>query len=223
MSAGVLLFAVCSIMCVLGALAVVLAKNPIRGAVGLLTTIVGIAGLFLRLNAQFLAAIQLIVYAGAVVVLFVFVVMLLGPNAGVSASHSTRSKISRVIAGSLVGLLGLGALVLLAQAGVAPGAKPQVFPPADPSHGSIEAVGGLLFTKGLVPFELATALLIVAVIGAIAVARTKHVKTAKKPVTNPTLRMFHGPLHPRDAGRPLTRETLGGEPLGLSASSKEQA
>ncbi len=223
MSAGVILFAVCSIMCVLGALAVVLAKNPIRGAVGLLTTIVGIAGLFLRLNAQFLAAIQLIVYAGAVVVLFVFVVMLLGPNAGVTASHSTRSKISRVIAGSLVGLLGLGALVLLAQAGVAPGGKPRVFAPADPSHGSIEAVGGLLFTKGLVPFELATALLIVAVIGAIAVARTKHVKTVKKPVANPTLRMFHGPLHPRDAGRPLTRETLGGEPLGLSASSKEQA
>jgi NADH-quinone oxidoreductase subunit J len=218
MSAGSILFAVCSIMCVLGALAVVVAKNPIRGAVGLLTTIVGIAGLFLRLNAQFLAAIQLIVYAGAVVVLFVFVVMLLGPNAGVTASHSTGSKISRIIAGAFAGLLGVGALVLLGQSGLGPDGKAHVFPVAAPTHGSIEAVGTLLFTKGLVPFELATALLIVAVIGAIAVARTKHVKSTKKRTENPTLRMFHGPLLPRDAGRPLT-----GEPLGSAmASGKEQ-
>lgn len=223
MSAGVILFAVCSILCVLGALAVVLAKNPIRGAVGLLTTIVGIAGLFLRLNAQFLAAIQLIVYAGAVVVLFVFVVMLLGPSAGTSGAHSARSKLSRLVAGALVGLMGVLALVLLADAGVAPGSKPRVFPEVAASHGSIEAVGGLLYTKGLVPFELATVLLIVAVIGAIAVARVKHVRAVKKPVENPTTRMYHGPLHPRDAGHPLGREALGGA-LGVvsSASSKEQ-
>jgi NADH-quinone oxidoreductase subunit J len=218
MSAGALLFAVCSIACVLGALTVILAKNPIRGAVGLLATIVGIAGLFLRLNAQFLAAIQLIVYAGAVVVLFVFVVMLLGPNAGVSAAHSARSKASRIVAGVLVGALGAGALVLLAQSG----GPVRVFAPAAATHGTIEAVGTLIFTKGLVPFELVTALLIVAVIGAIAVARVKHTKPAKKKVENATLRMFHGPLHPRDAGRPLTGEPLGGSLLTNDAG-KEQA
>ena len=82
MNAGSLLFFVCAVACLVGALSTIVAKNPIRGAVGLLTTIVGIAGLFLVLDAQFLAAIQLIVYAGAVVVLFVFVIMLLGPDAG---------------------------------------------------------------------------------------------------------------------------------------------
>ncbi len=222
MSAGALLFAVCSVACVVGALTVILAKNPIRGAVGLLGTIVGIAGLFLRLNAQFLAAIQLIVYAGAVVVLFVFVVMLLGPSAGVSSSMGTRSKLSRLVAGGLVGLLGVGALVLLAQSGVPEGGKPSPFGPVAETHGSIEAVGTFIFTKGLVPFELVTALLIVAVVGAIAVARTKHVKPEKKQVANPTLRLFHGPLHPRDAGRPLTREPLGGS-LGNGSLGKEQA
>jgi hypothetical protein len=116
-------------------------------------------------------------------------------------------------------VLGAAALVLLAQSG----GTPRVFAPAAASHGSIEAVGTLIFTAGLVPFELATALLIVAVIGAIAVARVKHVKAAKKKVENPTLRMFHGPLHPRDAGRPLTREPLGGASLGSASLDREQA
>ena len=71
----------CAAAAVLGALGVVLAKNPIRSAMGLLLTILSVAGLFLALHAQFLAAIQLIVYAGAIVVLFLFVIMLLGPSA----------------------------------------------------------------------------------------------------------------------------------------------
>src|SRR5690606_6771292 len=82
MTAGSIFFALCSVVALVGAIGTISARNPIRSAVGLLATIVGIAGLFLKLNAQFLAAIQLIVYAGAVVVLFVFVIMLLGPNAG---------------------------------------------------------------------------------------------------------------------------------------------
>jgi hypothetical protein len=103
------------------------------------------------------------------------------------------------------------------------GGPVRVFAPVAASHGTIEAVGALIFTKGLVPFELVTALLIVAVIGAIAVARVKHTtKSAKKKVENPTLRMFHGPLHPRDAGRPLTREPLGGSLL-TNEAGKEQA
>jgi NADH:ubiquinone oxidoreductase subunit 6 (subunit J) len=80
-----------SALALAGALVTVSAKNPIRGAVGLLFTIVGIAALFVRLNAEFMAAIQLIVYAGAVVVLFVVVIMLLGPDAA-SAPNSARYR-----------------------------------------------------------------------------------------------------------------------------------
>src|SRR5437868_13184399 len=78
---GEIYFWVFAALAVGGALAVIIQKNPIRCAMGLLLLILSIAGLFLQLQAQFLAAIQLIVYAGAIVVLFLFVIMLLGPSA----------------------------------------------------------------------------------------------------------------------------------------------
>jgi NADH-quinone oxidoreductase subunit J len=199
MMAGNLFFSLCALVALVGALATVLARNPILGAVGLLATILGIAGLFLMLRAQFLAAIQLIVYAGAVVVLFVFVIMLLGPDAGLSKQAPARTRLARLFgAFFLLGLGGVGMLLLASSV-----EAPTRFGEARVEHGTIEAVGGMLFTRGLVPFELATALLIVAVIGAIAVARVKHVPKEKVLIESPTKRMFHGPLHPRDAGQPL--------------------
>ena len=87
---------------------------------GLLITIVGIAGLFLVLHAQFLAAIQLIVYAGAVVVLFVFVIMLLGPDAGDGEGTVGRARLSRYGAGAFFVLLSLGAAHLVSSSGRTP-------------------------------------------------------------------------------------------------------
>jgi NADH-quinone oxidoreductase subunit J len=202
MTPGLLLFAVCSFLCVAGALITVLSANPIRGALGLLTTIVGIAGLFLRLNAQFLAAMQLLVYAGAVVILFVFVIMLLGPTATLEPKTARLSMISRGVSGVL-GLV-VGGLFL----GLLGSTKRHEFPVIGKDHGSVEAVGGQLFRDALVPFELATALLIVAVVGAIAVARSQHVLAKKKRIDNPTVRLFHGPLMDRDANAPLDGRTL---------------
>jgi NADH-quinone oxidoreductase subunit J len=205
MTAGNVFFAVCSIAALVGAMCTVLAKNPIRGAMGLLLTIVGIAGLFLKLNAQFLAAIQLIVYAGAVVVLFVFVIMLLGPDAGANKGDREPSgKLARALAGGLMAVISVVTLVLVLRSAD----KPLRFGHVSAQHGSVEAVGQQLFTKAVVPFELATALLIVAVVGAIAVARSRHQTRKEKQSPSPTRRFFHGPLHPRDAGRPLTGEEL---------------
>ena len=205
MSAGNLFFLLCGVVCLVGALVTIMARNPIRGAVGLLATILGIAGLFLKLSAQFLAAIQLIVYAGAVVVLFVFVIMLLGPDAGHASSRPSHTKLSRALA----------SVLMLALAGITMGLlgatdlMPTPFRAARPDHGSIEAVGGLLFSKGIVPFELATALLVVAVIGAIAVARAKPQAKPKQQAEGETKRLFAGPIHPRDTGRPLPKEPTG--------------
>jgi NADH-quinone oxidoreductase subunit J len=179
------------------------AKNPIRGAVGLLFTIAGIAGLFLKLSAEFMAAIQLIVYAGAVVVLFVFVIMLLGPDAAAMPSGPPKARASRIFAGILMALVAAlagyfyqSSLPRFTRVGV-----------ATPEFGSVELVGRQLFTHAIVPFELATALLIVAVVGAIAVARTKHRGKRRKAVEAP-VKMFHGPLIARDAQRPLSRERV---------------
>ncbi len=202
MSAGNILFLVASLLCLVGGLATVLAKNPIRGAMGLLTTIVGIALLFLKLSAQFLAAIQLIVYAGAVVVLFVFVIMLLGPDAGSRQTGPGEARASRWFAA--LGLVALSGAALFLMTKGQKALTP--LPAATPDHGSTEAVGGLLFNHAIVPFELATALLIVAVIGAIAVARTKPHRRRERDPSHEGRRLFAGPLHPRDAERPLTKE-----------------
>jgi NADH-quinone oxidoreductase subunit J len=168
---GGVFFALMAMLSLLGAVATVASRNPIRSAVGLLVTIVGIAGLFLRLNAQFMAAIQLIVYAGAVVVLFVFVVMLLGPDASKVPLGPPKGWAARAFAGVLMALIALGGgfLAFSVRDGVTN------YTPVAPEHGSVELVGKELFTKALVPFELTTALLIVAVVGAIAVARA-HVE-----------------------------------------------
>lgn len=194
-------FILMSALCLAGAIVTVGARNPIRGAVGLLFTIVGIAGLFLRLNAEFMAAIQLIVYAGAVVVLFVFVIMLLGPDAARVPGGPPKARASRVFAGVFMLALATGAAVAFGLS-KPPGAR---FAPAQPEFGSVELVGREIFTRSIVPFELATALLIVAVIGAIAVARGRH-RAKKGPATVAPTRMFHGPLMPRDAQRPLGKE-----------------
>ncbi|HEV8550622.1 MAG TPA: NADH-quinone oxidoreductase subunit J [Polyangiaceae bacterium] len=202
---GQLFFVVMAALSLGGALVTVAARNPIRSAVGLLVTIMGIAGLFLELHAQFMAAIQLIVYAGAVVVLFVFVVMLLGPDASKTPSGPPRGWAARAFGGAVMALLALvgGAFALGARQTATP------FAPVAPEHGSVELVGKQMFTSTLVPFELTTALLIVAVVGAIAVARAHVDKKTKAPAAKfSPQKLFHGPLHPRDAGHPLPKEQL---------------
>jgi NADH-quinone oxidoreductase subunit J len=201
MSAGVIFFAIMSALAIAGAIVTVGSKNPIRGAVGLLFTIFGIAGLFLRLSAEFMAAIQLIVYAGAVVVLFVFVIMLLGPDAAANPASTPRARASRIFGGIFMLVVAVAAGA--AYVGMVPRQTRLVPPP--PEYGTVELVGRELFTRAIVPFELATALLIVAVVGAIAVARSKHRPKPKKTTESP-LRMFHGPLIARDARRPLEKE-----------------
>jgi NADH-quinone oxidoreductase subunit J len=198
MNVGNVFFALASLLALFGAFMTIASRSPIRSAVGLLITIIGIAALFLKLNAQFLAAIQLIVYAGAVVVLFVFVIMLLGPDAGDGEGTVARARLARYGAGAFFVVLALGAAHLVSRAG----GKPTLFGLARPEHGSVEAIGALLFQNEVIPFELTTALLIVAVVGAIAVARGKpHVRREAK--GGPSARMFHGPLMARDAQRPL--------------------
>jgi NADH-quinone oxidoreductase subunit J len=167
---GQVYFFVCAITALLGALGTVVAKNPIRGAMGLLLMILSMAGLFLALHAQFLAAVQLIVYAGAIVVLFLFVIMLLGPSAATPSDN--RGRIPRMIGAGLFGLAGLGATVLLVRSTAAAKDGASALLPTPPNDfGSIDSFGRILFTQGLVPFELSSALLMVAIVGAVAVAR----------------------------------------------------
>src|SRR5579862_704510 len=150
----------CAAFALAGALSVVIAQNPIRSAMGLLLLILSVAGLFLALDAQFLATIQLIVYAGAIVVLFLFVIMLLGPMA--TPPTDRRGSVARIFGGGLFALAGLGALTAVARAGMG---SPRLSVPAIPAtFGGINSIGSVLFSDALVPFELSSALLMVAVI-----------------------------------------------------------
>jgi NADH-quinone oxidoreductase subunit J len=168
MTIGALYSYACAALALAGALSVVVAQNPIRSAMGLLLLILSVAGLFLALDAQFLAAIQLIVYAGAIVVLFLFVIMLLGPMS--SPPSDRRGLVVRIFGGGLFALAGLGALTAVARAG---GGRMPI-PAVPPAFGGIDAIGSVLFSDALVPFELSSALLMVAVVGAIAVARGRQ-------------------------------------------------
>jgi NADH-quinone oxidoreductase subunit J len=171
MTLGIVYFYACAALAVAGALGVIVSKNPIRGAMGLLLLILSVAGLFLALHAQFLAAIQLIVYAGAIVVLFLFVIMLLGPSA--STPTDRRGVAARVFGGGLFALAGLAALAGAARVFIE-GHRTMPMPTPDAGFGGIDAFGSVLFSDALVPFELSSALLMVAVVGAVAVARGRQ-------------------------------------------------
>lgn len=171
MSALQLYFYACSALAIAGAMSVVAAKNPIRSAMGLLLLVVSVAGLFLALHAQFLAAVQLIIYAGAIVVLFLFVIMLLGPNS--ATPNDRRGLAVRVFGGTLFAVAGLGALGMVARAW-AIFHRTLPMPTPEATFGGIDAFGTVLFSDLLVPFELSSALLMVAVVGVIAVARGRQ-------------------------------------------------
>jgi len=173
--------ALCTAVALVSALGTIANRNPLRSAVSLLIHILALAGLYLRLNAHLLAAVQLIVYAGAVVVLFIFVIMLIGPTA--RAKGETRGVITRTIGGSLLALVfaalafGLGQSTLNQPDGSPPAIVCVQENSADCElFGGVRALAHEIYVDSLVPFELASILLLVAIIGAIAVARGRQEK-----------------------------------------------
>jgi len=156
------LFALFSLAALGGGVGVVLSRNAVHSALFLLLNFASMAMLYLLLGAQFLAMAQILVYAGAIVVLFIFVVMLIG-NERVDDVVARERTMLRIVA-LILALLFLGggtyALVMGRQAS----------PAGAPEYGSIQAVGHLLYTRFLLPFELASVLLLAAMIGAIVLA-----------------------------------------------------
>jgi NADH-quinone oxidoreductase subunit J len=170
--AGQGLFFAFALVAVLSALGTVVMHSPIRAAMSLLMHIVALSGLFLLLHAHLLAALQVLVYAGAVVVLFVFVIMMIGPAAPEPAvmRGMVIKTVSVCVMGLLTALLAFSLMpitrpaISLAACTPAEGAECDQF-------GGVLAFAVSLFRSDLVPFELVSVLLTVSVIGAIAVAR----------------------------------------------------
>lgn len=182
---------VAGVLAALGALGVVFSPQPLYSALSLVTSIAALAVIYLVLNAQFLFAVQLIVYAGAVMVLFVFIIALLAPDAEEHPVVDTRFVIGAVVA---VGVT--LAVIAAARNGITYNASgfraTQVGAASDPYHtfaydqsdsgavntaGNVQTVGGQLFTTFLLPFEITSLLLLVAAVGAVYLTRRGGVHT----------------------------------------------
>ncbi|MHB8420011.1 MAG: NADH-quinone oxidoreductase subunit J [Myxococcales bacterium] len=158
------LFWIFAVLAIAGAVGVVAARSPVYGAMSLVGAFFALAGLYLLLSAQFVAALQIIVYAGAIMVLFLFVIMLLN----LSPAELGRDRATPVrIIGALAAAGSTGMLAMVFER--------LAFPPAAASHhlGTVASVGLTLFTRFTLPFEATSLLLLAAMLGAVVVAKGK--------------------------------------------------
>ncbi len=167
-------FLIAGAACIAGALGVVLNSNPVHAALSLVGTLFGIAVLFVAQEASFLAAVQVIVYAGAIVVLFLFVLMLLGVDRSEDLSIEPLGAGHR-IAAVVIGLaiLALPLLAFRSTEGEATGARPQpgAADAIDHDAADVAQLGESLYTTYLFAFEATSVLLVIAVVGAVVLAR----------------------------------------------------
>jgi NADH-quinone oxidoreductase subunit J len=163
----VVIFFAMAAVALVGALGVVLARNPVHSALLLVMVLISIAVLFILQDAQLLAAVQIIVYAGAIVVLFLFVIMLLGVDREETLNDPLRVQRPAAI---ILGVVLLAEVLFLAGHHWATGAS-SVRGKLHGGEGNVETVARSVFTDFLWPFEVTAVLLVVAVIGGVVLAR----------------------------------------------------
>jgi NADH-quinone oxidoreductase subunit J len=165
MSAPLVVFFVLAAVAVLGAVSLILQREPIHSALSLIVVMVALAGLYLLMGAEFVAAVQIIVYGGAIMVLFIFVIMLL--NAG----EEERTNLSRLAyyAGIplAVAVTGLIAAAMVSSSAALPARAAETLT-------STRTLSTLLFTEFVYPFELTSFLILVAILGAIVLAQREN-------------------------------------------------
>ena len=157
-----LLFIILSVISVVAALCVIFVRNPIYSVLSLVVTFFSFAGHYILLKAQFLAIVQVIVYAGAIMVLFLFVIMLLNLNN--TESQEKRSFISKAIAVVAGGLLLISLVGLLKGSVLTPTLANGISPD---DIGTVQTLGNVLFKDFVLPFEISSVLFLSAIIGAV--------------------------------------------------------
>lgn len=161
------------VMAAAGSVMMVVSRNPVASLMFLVVTLFAVAGLFVLLDAHFLAAVQVIIYAGAIMVLFLFVIMLL--NLGHDTETDIRGLAGRVTALVLgAGLFAAAGTALRAGEWIGAGTPAvEAATTGAESRGAIQVIADPLFRDYMVPFEVTSLLLLVAVVGAIVLARRK--------------------------------------------------
>ena len=156
-------------LCIALALGVIFNTSPVGSAMCLIAMMLGLAGIFVLLQAHFVAILQVIIYAGAIMVLFMFVIMLLNLKEAVSADWVTRSN--NLFISIMTGVLAIGILYKILDIIFMPELNsPATLPD---SFGTVATIGEALFTDFVLPFEVASLLLLAAMIGAVVLAKPK--------------------------------------------------
>ncbi|MGH9082081.1 MAG: NADH-quinone oxidoreductase subunit J family protein [Acidimicrobiales bacterium] len=166
----VVTYVICAAVVLSGAIGVVTSRNPVHAALSLILTLFGVAVLFIEQDAQFLAAVQVIVYAGAIVVLFLFVIMFLG----VDRREDLRSEPlrgQRPLAVFLMLVSAAGVIALAATSNWTTGARAVAGSTTAGGHTNVYLLGKSVFTTYLFAFEATAGLLVIAVVGAVVLAR----------------------------------------------------
>lgn len=154
-----ILFGILSLVAIISGICVIFSRNPVYSVLYLIVTFFCIAGHYILLNAQFLAAVHIIVYAGAIMVLFLFVIMMLNLNKETEPTKPAWIQISAVVTGGILMLVLVGSLK---------GAETlSMHQPQDSNIGLVSNLGKVLFTDFLVPFELSSVLFLAAMVGAV--------------------------------------------------------
>lgn len=164
-------FAVCAVIVLFGGFGVVISRNPVHSALNLVATLFGIAVLFLNLDAQLLAAVQVIVYTGAIVVLILFVMMLLGVDT--DDDLHTEPLVTQRLFAALVALVVMGAVLavlIIGQMDAVTGAH-SVTQAISTDTANVVQLGRELFTTYVFPLEITAGLLTIAVVGAVVLSR----------------------------------------------------
>lgn len=160
-----ILFALVSVLTLGGAIGVVSTRNVVHAALFLLLSLLGVAGVYLLLFAEFLALVQVLIYGGAITIVVLFAVMLTRSSEYPRISDNRQWPLAVLVAVAVATVLGAAFWV-----------APQV--PAQPQAPEFTRLAASLFTKWALPFEIASLVLLVALIGAIIIARTQTLETA---------------------------------------------
>jgi NADH-quinone oxidoreductase subunit J len=208
-------FVVCALVVLAGGLGVVVSRNPVHSALSLVATLFAIAVLFLNLGAQLLAVVQVIVYTGAIVVLILFVMMLLGIDQ--EEDLDEEPIVGQRIVAMLVGLVFLGAVlavIIIGRESAVTGAK-SVTQAISPNVANVVQIGRELFTNYVFALEITAGLLTIAVVGAVVLARRP---TDLQPIPEPESMTDQGdePLT-----EPLRSSVRGASVRGSSANASD--
>ncbi len=166
MTPSLLIFFVLAALAVIGAVSLILQRHPIHSALSLIVVMVALAGLYLLLGSEFVAAVQIIVYSGAIMVLFIFVIMLLNDGEEERTNFSNLATFGGIPLA--VAIAGLIAAAIAHSSGDLPVAT------ANGSLTSTKTLSTLIFTDFVYPFELTSFLILVAILGAIVLAQREN-------------------------------------------------